>query len=232
MSVSDLTPSAQDYLKVIWGLQEWSDEPVTATMIAAKSGMKLSTVSGAVTKLAQQGLVTREGQGDVTLTEVGCTHALAMVRRHRLLETFLVSVLGYGWDQVHEEAENLEHAVSDFMVARIDELLGHPDRDPHGDPIPPEHGRFDPPSALLLTHAGPGTVVVERIADDDPQLLRFFADRNITLGAQLVVAAGAPYSEALTVRIDGAEDISLGRTATDAVWVSRTGPALRDVWER
>lgn len=225
MSVSDLTSSAQDYLKVIWGLQEWTEEPVTATMIAVKSGMKLSTVSGAVTKLAQQGLVTREGQGDVTLTDVGRVHALAMVRRHRLLETFLVSVLGYGWDQVHEEAENLEHAVSDFMVTRIDELLGHPSRDPHGDPIPPEHGTFDPPSALLLTHAEPGTVVVERIADDDPELLRFFAERNITLGAELVVGAGAPYSGALTVRIEEAEDISLGRTATDAVWVSRIGPA-------
>ncbi|MGO1384103.1 MAG: metal-dependent transcriptional regulator [Arachnia sp.] len=230
MSVSDLSPSAQDYLKVIWGLQEWSDEPVTASMIAAKSGMKLSTVSGAVTKLAEQGFATRELRGDISLTERGHTHAMAMVRRHRLLESFLVDVLGYGWDEVHDEAENLEHAVSDLMVTRMDNFLGHPTRDPHGDPIPPASGHFDPPVAMPLSSATPDTsVLVERIADDDPELLRFFADRGITVGARLQVEESTPYSDALTVRPTNASEVSLGLSATRAVWVSPvTGDMERD----
>ena len=223
MSVSNLSPSAQDYLKVIWGLQEWSDEPVTASMIASKSGMKLSTVSGAVTKLAEQGFVTREARGDVSLTNLGRTHGMAMVRRHRLLESFLVDVLGYGWDEVHDEAEHLEHAVSDLMVSRIDKFLGNPSRDPHGDPIPPASGDFQPPSALPLSAVLPGNVVVvERIADDDPELLRFFAERGITVGAELTVGEGAPYSDALTVRPAKEPAVTLGLSASKAVWVSTT----------
>ncbi len=223
MSVSSLSPSAQDYLKVIWGLQEWSDEPVTASMIASKSGMKLSTVSGAVTKLAEQGFVTREARGDVSLTDLGRTHGMAMVRRHRLLESFLVDVLGYGWDEVHDEAEHLEHAVSDLMISRIDTFLGSPSRDPHGDPIPPASGDFQPPAALPLSSAVPGNVVlVERIADDDPELLRFFAERGITVGAELTVGQGAPYSDALTVRPAKAPEVTLGLSASKAVWVSAT----------
>lgn len=98
-----------------------------------------------------------------------------MVRRHRLIETFLVEVLGYTWDQVHNEAETLEHAVSDFMVDRIAEHLDHPDRDPHGDPIPAADGTIDRPAAIPLTHVGTGSRVrVERISDSDPNLCSFW----------------------------------------------------------
>lgn len=221
MSVSNLSSSVQDYLKVIWGLQEWSDEPVTASMIASKSGMKLSTVSGAVTKLVEQGFVTREARGDVSLTSLGAAHGMAMVRRHRLLESFLVDVLGYGWDEVHDEAEQLEHAVSDLMVSRIDRLLGSPTRDPHGDPIPPASGVFQPPAALPLSATVPGNVVVvERISDEDPELLRFFAERGITVGAELTVGKGTPYSDALIVRPTREQEVTLGPFASKAVWVS------------
>lgn len=221
MSVSELSSSAQDYLKVIWGLQEWSDDPITASMIASKSGMKLSTVSGAVTKLVEQGFVSRGPRGDIALTTGGRGHGMAMVRRHRLLETFLVDVLGYGWDEVHDEAENLEHAVSDLMITRIDHFLGRPSRDPHGDPIPPATGDFCPPRAHPLSVASPGsTVVVERIADDDPELLRFFADSGITVGVRLTLGERAPYSDTLVVRPEKAPEVSLGKSATSAVWVS------------
>lgn len=224
MSVADLSASAQNYLKVIWGLQEWSQDPVTVTRIAEKTGWRVSTVSGAVTKLADQGLVHRAPYGDVTLTDTGREHALMMVRRHRLMETFLVNVLGYGWDQVHDEAESLEHAVSDFMVERVDSILGHPTRDPHGDPIPSPHGDVHQPGAFSLSAASPGdAVVVERISDADPDLLRFFGDRGIVVGATLAVGAGSPYSDALHVRVPGSSDIPLGRHATDAVWVSPGG---------
>lgn len=133
---TDLTTVAQDYLKVIWTAQEWSHEKVSTKMLAERMGVSASTASESIRKLADQGLVDHEKYGAVTLTDHGRKAAVLMVRRHRLLETYLVNELGYGWDEVHDEAEVLEHAVSDLLLAKIDAKLGHPQRDPHGDPIP------------------------------------------------------------------------------------------------
>ncbi|HJG52426.1 MAG TPA: metal-dependent transcriptional regulator, partial [Brachybacterium faecium] len=145
-----------------------------------------------------------------------------MVRRHRLIETFLVEVLDYSWDQVHDEAEHLEHAVSDFLVERMDQHLGHPSRDPHGDPIPAADGSVERPDAVLLSELPAGsTVRVERISDADPQLLTFFAERGIGMGTVLDVRPGAPFSDAVEVAVSGAqESLTLGRSATGAVWVT------------
>lgn len=219
MSVSELSTSSQNYLKAIWSLQEWSEEPITPTAVAAKVGVRLSTASDAIRKLGEQGLVEHTRYGAVTLSQEGHTHALAMVRRHRLIETFLVQVLGYSWDQVHDEAETLEHAVSDFMVDRIDSHLEHPTRDPHGDPIPQPDGTVTRPDAVPLSGVEEGTVVAERISDHDPDLLRFFADQGIGVGAVLEVRAGAPYSGSIEVTVDGGAPVALGQPATDAVWV-------------
>lgn len=222
MAVDDLSESAQNYLKVIWGLQEWSDAPATASVIAEKAGVRTSTVSGAVSKLTEQGLVEHAPYGAVKLTDRGRTYALTMVRRHRLIETFLVELLGYGWDEVHDEAERLEHAVSDDLVARIDARLGHPTRDPHGDPIPLADGTLQVPPAIQLSHLdGGGRVRVERIADDDPELLKFFAERGVIVGAHLQVRPGSPFSEAIEVCVDGGPNyFGLGNTAAAAVHVS------------
>ena len=204
MSVTELSVSTQNYLKTVWSLSEWSDAPVTATVIAERTGYTLSSVSDAVRRLTDQGFLDHARYGSIALTDVGRAHAVAMVRRHRLIESFLVSVLGYSWDQVHDEAENLEHAVSDFMVERIDEFLEHPTRDPHGDPIPSADGVITIPDAVQLSRIAPGsTVVVERISDDDPELLKFFEERGIVFEATLSVNAGAPYSDALEVVVVG-----------------------------
>lgn len=220
--MSQLSSSAQDYLKAIWSLQEWSDDPVTASVLADRTGMRTSTVSGAVSKLAEQGLVEHTRYGSVSLSAAGRAHAVAMVRRHRLIETFLVQVLHYGWDEVHDEAEHLEHAVSDDLVDRIDRLLGHPTRDPHGDPIPSPDGVVPAPDAVLLSDVAVGSdVEVERISDADPELLRFFAEHDVVIGASLHVGEGAPFSDARDVTVaPGRTAVPLGRTATDAVWVS------------
>lgn len=222
VSVNQLSDSAQNYLKIIYGLNEWSDEPVTASVIASKSGMKLSTVSGALSKLRQQGLLDHAPYGAVTLTELGRDYAVTMVRRHRLIETFLVQMLGYRWDQVHDEAENLEHAVSEFMIERIDSLLEHPTRDPHGDPIPTAEGQISIPQAVSLTEISDGSQVqVERIADDDSQLLQYFSDHGITVGTRLDIQPGDAFSDTLEVSSPktGAA-LRLGQRATSAVWVS------------
>ncbi|MDO5677544.1 MAG: metal-dependent transcriptional regulator [Propionibacteriaceae bacterium] len=221
MSVSALSASTQNYLKAIWSLGEWSDEPVTTSTVAARVGVRMSTASDAIRKLHELGLVDHTKYGSMTLTDDGRAHALAMVRRHRLIETFLVEVLGYRWDQVHEEADSLEHAVSDFMVERIAEHLGHPERDPHGDPIPRQDGSILELDAVTLTDLGTGRrALVERIADDDPALLQFFADQEIGVGSLLEVRPGAPYSGGVQVTVDGFDDVlTLGRAATDAIWV-------------
>lgn len=221
MSVSNLSASSQNYLKAIWSLGEWSDTPVTASALAARVGVKLSTASDAVRKLASQGFIEHTPYGSVSLTPQGQAFAVAMVRRHRLIESFLVEVLGYRWDQVHDEAETLEHAVSDFMVERMDEFLEHPERDPHGDPIPRADGTVNRPDAVLLTElASDQRARVERISDDDPQLLQYFAEHGIGYGTILQSRPGAPYSDSVTIVVeDSAAPLSLGKPATDAVWV-------------
>lgn len=222
MAVSDLSSNAQDMLKVVWGLQEWSDAPVTPSTIAAKTGLRLSTVSGAVARLTEKGFLAHSPYGAVALTDRGRAYALAMVRRHRLLESFLVDMLGYRWDEVHDEAENLEHAVSDLMIERIDAVLGRPQRDPHGDPIPQADGTVVTPDAVRLsTISGGADVVVERISDADSTLLQFFSAQGIGVGVRLTVADGPPFSGALDVTIGDGPVIPLGPSATDAVWVSR-----------
>lgn len=222
VSVNQLSDSAQNYLKIIYGLSEWSNEPVTASVIATKAGMKLSTVSGALSKLRQQGLLDHAPYGAVTLTAQGRDYAMTMVRRHRLIETFLVQMLGYRWDQVHDEAENLEHAVSDFMVARVDEILGHPTRDPHGDPIPTAEGNISLPQAVSLTEiTDRSKVQVERISDEDSELLQYFSDHGIVVGAQLEIQPGDAFSDTLLVASPNSSNaLQLGQRATSAVWVS------------
>ena len=221
MSVSALSASTQNYLKAIWGLTEWSSAQVTPTLIAERTGLKLSSVSDAVRKLASQGLVDHAPYGAVELTETGRSYALVMVRRHRLIEAFLVSVLGYSWDQVHDEAEHLEHAVSDFMIDRIDEFLEFPTRDPHGDPIPSADGTVHIPDATQLTTVGAGhRVLVERISDSDPALLQFFQEHGFVVGATLDIGEGAAFSDSLDVRVaEAASSVALGRSATDALYV-------------
>ncbi|MDF2443740.1 MAG: DtxR family transcriptional regulator, Mn-dependent transcriptional regulator, partial [Subtercola sp.] len=136
MSLPPLTNAAQDYLKVIWAASEWEPEPVTVKQLAERTGVSAATVSDGIRKLAGLGMVAHEPYGSIELTEAGRAVAIGMVRRHRLVETFLVEMLGYSWDEVHDEAEVLEHAVSDLLIDRIDRQLGFPARDPHGDPIP------------------------------------------------------------------------------------------------
>ncbi|GAA4194894.1 metal-dependent transcriptional regulator [Gryllotalpicola kribbensis] len=205
MPLSELSSTVQDYLKVIWSATEWAPGPVTVTRLAERMGVRKATVSDAVRRLVDAGLLAHEPYGGVELTELGRGHALGMVRRHRLIETFLVDMLGYGWDEVHDEAENLEHAVSDTLVDRIDALLGHPTRDPHGDPIPTRDGLPHLPDAILLADAPAGVpLTVERISDSDPALLRALASRGIRPGTVLIKPADFTAEEAAAIWVSAA----------------------------
>ncbi len=225
MSVSSLTNVAQDYLKVIWAAGEWEPVPVTVTALAARMGVRAATVSDGIRRLTEQGFLVHEPYGAVELTEAGRRHALAMVRRHRLIETFLVEMLGYPWDQVHDEAEVLEHAVSDTLVDRIDAALGHPARDPHGDPIPTAEGDPRRPDATRLTKARPNAPHrVVRISDADPAVLRYLGERGIRLDARVTVLEARSFAGDVVLAVDGDVPLTVGVVAADAIWVS----AVRD----
>ncbi|WP_369411115.1 metal-dependent transcriptional regulator [Leucobacter edaphi] len=229
MSVDDLSPSMQNYLKVIWGLQEWSDVPVSNSAIAESAGVRLSTVSDALRKLADLELIGHARYGSVTLTDAGRENAVSMIRRHRLLETFLVRNLDYEWDEVHDEADRLEHAVSDELIDRIDRVLGFPTRDPHGDPIPSADGRVHRPDAVTLAVVpSPCSARVERISDSNTEMLQYFASKGLVVDAELEVLPAEPYSETVTVRIAATNEVvSLGAAAASSVWVS-SGAAVAD----
>lgn len=222
-SPDDLTTVAQDYLKTIWTAQEWSHEKVSTKMLAERIGVSASTASESIRKLADQGLVHHEKYGAVTLTDACRSAALAMVRRHRLLETFLVNELGYSWDEVHDEAEILEHAVSDRMLDRMDAKLGHPTRDPHGDPIPAADGRVPTPPARQLSDCADGEAgTVARISDADPEMLRYFDTVGISLDSRLRVLARRDFAGLISVQIDNSGEsttVELGSPAAQAIWI-------------
>jgi DtxR family Mn-dependent transcriptional regulator len=200
---------------------------VSTKLLAERIGVSASTASESIRRLADQGLVHHEKYGAVTLTERGRAAALAVVRRHRLLETFLMRELGYGWDEVHDEAEILEHAVSDMMLDRIDAKLGHPTRDPHGDPIPGADGRVPTPPARQLSACSDGDIAtVARISDADPEMLRYFDAVGISLDSRLQVLARRDFAGMISVGIESADGptqadatVDLGSPAAQAIWV-------------
>jgi DtxR family Mn-dependent transcriptional regulator len=202
MPLSELSSTAQDYLKVVWTATEWAPGPVTVTLLAGRMAVSKATASDTVRRLVEAGLFAHEPYGGVELTALGREHAVGMVRRHRILETFLVESLGYGWDEVHDEAESLEHAVSDTLIDRIDAMLGHPARDPHGDPIPTRDGLPHLPHAILLTDAPAGVpLTVERISDADPEVLRALASRGIRPGTTLSLPVDLTPEESAAIRV-------------------------------
>ena len=194
----------EDYLKTVFHLATGSG-PVTSSTLAGRLGVSAPTASAMLKRLESSELVQRSADHQVELTEHGRRHALSVVRRHRLLEMFLTEVLDVPWDEVHDEAEVLEHALSARLEERIDALLGHPTRDPHGDPIPPASGEHVEDWASPLESAPPGSrFLVERVSDRDSAALRHLAALGIGPGVVLQVAEWAPFGGPLWVELDGA----------------------------
>ncbi|WP_019854846.1 metal-dependent transcriptional regulator [Actinopolyspora mortivallis] len=198
--------SVEDYVRTIYGLSE-RGAAVTNTTLTNRLGLSPSSVSSMITKLAQLGLVTHERYRSVELTEQGRRLACDVLRRHRLLEQFLVEVLDYTWDEVHQEADALEHAVSDELVEHIASKLGHPTHDPHGDPIPTADGVVEKPTTKLLDQLEPGTVgTIARVWDTDSDLLRYLTEHALTLGSRIEVVERKPFGGPLVVRVGEAEE--------------------------
>ncbi|AMD88184.1 metal-dependent transcriptional regulator [Actinomyces radicidentis] len=194
----------QDYLKAVWSASEWGGPGASITGLARRMGVAPSTASENVTRLVEAGLLVHEPYKAVTLTERGHALATSTVRRHRLLETYLVERLGLTWDEVHDEAEVLEHAVSDRLLTALDEALDHPVRDPHGDPVPAPDGTCVQPALRSVDTLRVGqTGVVGRILDD-VATLRELAAAGIGLDTPVTVvdrvAASSPAAGEATGR--------------------------------
>lgn len=176
----------EDYLKEMWGHEEAGGSGISINDLSARMGVAASTASENVARLTSQGLVTHEPYKKVHFTEEGRRIAVGMVRRHRLVEAYLHDRLGFDWDEVHEEAEILEHAVSDRLLAHIDEALGRPARDPHGDPIPDEDGRVRAGESIPLGLAAAGEwLTVARLSDEAPRGLRELEEAGIGLDSRI-----------------------------------------------
>ncbi|HEX8770246.1 MAG TPA: metal-dependent transcriptional regulator [Acidimicrobiales bacterium] len=212
------TDSVENYLKTIYVLEARSQ--VTTTLIAGHLHVASPSVSAMVKKLVAEGLVRHAPYQEVRLTRQGQAAARRVVRRHRLIETYLHEALGIPWDEVHDEAEVLEHCVSDRVEDAMDSALGHPSRDPHGDPIPPKKGRHDEVADEPLASIQPGTTVrLERVSDRDPAVLRHLAGLAVLPGIELVVEARDPFGGPTWVRAGGQRH-PLGSELVGAMFVS------------
>lgn len=211
-----LSPSQEDYLKQIFLLGDGVDS-VSTRDLARRLGVRPASVTGMVQRLADLGLVLHERYRGVRLSDSGRRVALEMLRHHRLLETFLERVLGYAWDEVHDEAERLEHVISERFEARIAETMGHPTRDPHGDPIPDADLRLPPGTTeVRLTDAAVGSAVtVTRVGIQDRDSLNLLARLGVVPGAGLVPVETA----ASGVRVEvGAERFLLPMELAEELW--------------
>jgi DtxR family transcriptional regulator, Mn-dependent transcriptional regulator len=202
-----LTPAVEDYVKAIY-LLDSEGLGATTTALAERLGIQPGSVSGMVRKLVRLGLARHQPYSGVELTAAGRRVALEVIRHHRLLELYLVENLGMSWDEVHDEAEILEHVLSDELEELIAAKLGNPTVDPHGDPIPTPKltvARDDSRRLYDLEPGDAGTFV--RVSDADPAMLRFLAERGIVPGARLRLVERQPFDGPLTVKLNGRQEV-------------------------
>ncbi len=215
--------AVQDYAKAIWSLSQRSEEAVSTSAIAERLAVSPASASAMVKRLESLGLVKREPYHGVELTPAGERVALEVIRHHRLLELYLAEALGMSWDQVHAEAEVLEHAISPELSELIAEKLGNPTHDPHGDPIPTPEGRIDELPSRSLADLEPGEWgVFTRVSDANPEMLRYLSERGIDRGDQLEVVGREPFGGPIAVRTGGREH-ALGDQLARAMRVEAPG---------
>ncbi len=202
-----LSEKMRDYLKAIHSLRV-AEERVAVSVVADHLGVAVASVSNMVKRLAELDLVRHTPYKGIDLTEAGEQEALRLIRAHRLIELFLTEVVGLQWDEVHDEAERLEHAVSDRLVERIAELLGHPTVDPHGDPIPTEEGLVDEEALPDLTELEVGQrAEIRRVTAQDPAMLQYLSSVGLTPDKTVTVMDKGPFEGPLTLLIDGAQHV-------------------------
>lgn len=204
--------SIEDYIKAIYTL-ELEEQKSSTKRLAQRLGVKMASVTGMIKHLAAEGYLRHTPYYGVKLTEKGKRVAINMIRRHRLIELFLSKTLGLSWDELHDDAEVLEHAVSDRLIERIYEVLGYPEFDPHGSPIPAKDGSIPPRRGVPLSDltVGQSGCVVE-VSDSDPEFLRYLTSLKLKIGSEITVRERAPFNGPITLD-SGAGAIAVGPDA-------------------
>ena len=206
MKDTGLSRSAEDYLKAVYSLNE-RGEPAGTSELARTLDVQPGSVSGMIRRLAEDGLLEHEPYHGVRLTPEGSREALRVLRRHRIIESFLVRRLGYDWEDVHAEAERLEHAASDRLIERMAEAMDHPTTDPHGAPIPTRHGKIAATPWPRLDEVAAGTrVTVRAVSDEDPERLRYLKSVSVVPGAHALVQRSGTDGGPVTLIVDGASE--------------------------
>lgn len=215
--------AAEDYLKAVYSLTRGERGAAATTDLAARLGVSAGSVSMMVKRLDEAGLVVHAPYRGVELTPEGERLALGVIRRHRLLEAFLVSSLDIPWDEVHGYAEELEHAASDELIEVIADKLGDPSADPHGDPIPSRRLEIEERATMSLASLEPGErATLVRVSDSDPAMLRYLTERGIGIGDELEMIGRQPFDGPCEIRI-GRRKHALGLALADAIRVRRPG---------
>jgi DtxR family Mn-dependent transcriptional regulator len=217
----------ENYLKSIFEIHEAKGK-VTTSSLSEKLSVSPPSVSEMIQRLAEEGVLLHTPYREVDLTDKGRKMALKIIRRHRLWELFLVQVLNYKWDEIHDEAERLEHSTSDLLEQRLDEALGYPTRDPHGHVIPSREGEIDPAPSQRLSACPPGaTVVVSHVSDENPQILQYMSKLGITIEKPITIREQMEFDGSMLVEIDGKEHFVSSRLAQQ-VFV-RSGAMIGEV---
>lgn len=211
-TIHELSPSMQDYLKVLYVLEERA-ERLTNSAVAAALRIAPASVSIMMKKLAEKGCVTYSPYHDIGLTEKGRRVALEVIRHHRILESFLVTVLGMSWDAVHDEAERLEHVISEELEARMAALMHDPQFDPHGHPIPGPEGELASRSALVAMDglAQGDAAVVREVSDEDPEALRYLGEQGLFPGVRFTLGRVHPFDGPFELALEGGRPVILSR---------------------
>jgi DtxR family Mn-dependent transcriptional regulator len=209
----------QDYLKVIYKLTD-NGNPASTNDIAHELKVAPASVTNMLKRLAEMNLVEYLAYKGVQLSESGRRIALEILRHHRLIELYLMQALGYPWDKIHDEAERLEHHISEEFEDRIAEFLGHPDYDPHGDPIPGKDGNLPPAFTDPLTSTPVGcSATIRRVADSDPELLRYCAAHKLVPGTRITIVEKSPVNQTINIMLEN-QIIVLGESAAKQIYIT------------
>ncbi|MFC5270041.1 metal-dependent transcriptional regulator [Adhaeribacter terreus] len=216
-----LSFTEENYIKAIYKLSQDGDGAVSTNAIAEVMQTKAASVSDMLRRLNEKEIINYVKYRGVTLTEEGRKTALQLVRKHRLWEVFLVDKLKFNWDEVHEVAEELEHINSELMVKRLDEFLGYPKYDPHGDPIPTEEGHMAVKQQILLSELEPGQAgIVMGVKDSQPLFLQYLDKVGIYLGAKIKVTDKVAYDNSLEINLDSKKQLSVSSEVSKNIFVS------------
>ena len=218
-----ISQAAQDYLKAIYKLQNnpADNGAVNTTTLSETVGVAAASATHMIKRLAEMRLVAHTPYKGVALTEAGEKIALEVLRHHRLLERYLMDSLGYTWDEVDEEADRLEHVISEAFEDRIDKAMGYPTTDPHGDPIPSKDGDVAREEVVRLSEVSVGRqVVIKKVSDESPEMLRYMDDLGLKPTARVEVRERAPFNGPLLVKVDPGSEHALGLEVADQIFVT------------